>query len=45
MTPANFIELFFERTVCFYEAFMDLMLFPIDIIINILKDNRKNNGE
>lgn len=43
MTPTNFIELFFERLIAFYEAYADIMLLPIDYIMEKIKNNKDKN--
>lgn len=34
MTPANFIDELFRRLINFYEAYVDIMLLPIEYIYN-----------
>ena len=43
MTQTSFLELFFERLIRFYESFTDLMLLPIDYIIEKIKYNKSKH--
>lgn len=43
MTPANFIDELFRRLINFYEAYVDIMLLPIDYIMEKIKNNKDKN--
>lgn len=43
MAPTNFIDELFRRMINFYEAYVDIMLLPIDYIMEKIKNNKDKN--